>query len=150
MRYIMLISQDSIPVIIGPYEREFSRSVKVVELQKRDTQKFWYLDTTCEGGAHIFQPDPRYPIVIRKTRFQMDDGKAFPGYTDGNTWNGWEMPYFETKIAEQVVKAYDPHNEDHPADFVAASPKIDMTDPGTGKIKQVISIGGGGWCWDEA
>src|SRR4051794_26149106 len=28
------------------------------------------------------------------------------GWTDGSSWNGWEMPYFDRAGAEQVVEAF--------------------------------------------
>src|SRR5262245_374154 len=38
--------------------------------------------------------------------FCMDGTEGrFEGYTEGDTWNGWECPYFEFSEAQRVLKA---------------------------------------------
>lgn len=39
---------------------------------------------------------------------------TFPGYTNGDTWNGWACPYFERDIAEQVAEYWMEIHEDNP------------------------------------
>jgi hypothetical protein len=144
----MLIQEDGTPTIIGPYAEEFARSVKVADLQRIGRNNYYYLDSHGESGhCQMMQRDVHHPVVIRKTRFQIDGGRAFPGYTDGNTWNGWEMPYFELKIVKQVIKTYDPKGECID-DWIPSEP-ITLTDPATGHLVDVRGVGAGGWTWDE-
>ena len=40
---------------------------------------------------------------LRKTLFSYDDGETiFEGFTLGETWNGWAMPYFTLETAEAI------------------------------------------------
>ena len=45
--------------------------------------------------------------IYRKSRFYLEalDDKTFEGWTSGESWNGWEMPYFELKTAQSVLDA---------------------------------------------
>ena len=46
-----------------------------------------------------------------RVNFTMDSlpGKVYPGYTDGDDWNGWACPYFERPQAEAVLRASEPN-----------------------------------------
>lgn len=36
--------------------------------------------------------------------FTIDNTELYEGYTDGRTWNGWEMPWFKLDIALKVAE----------------------------------------------
>lgn len=38
-----------------------------------------------------------------KSKFQIDDGPIYEGYTNGNHWNGWACPYFTREVADQIA-----------------------------------------------
>lgn len=72
------------------------------------------------GGVQFVIPPediPRFSVVsemeripiYRKTHFGLEglDDLSFEGYTDESHWNGWEMPYFELKTAQNVLDALD-------------------------------------------
>ncbi|SAL76586.1 hypothetical protein AWB71_05273 [Caballeronia peredens] len=35
--------------------------------------------------------------------FNMDGGQEYQGITDGETWNGWEMPNFTFEVAKKLA-----------------------------------------------
>ena len=38
-----------------------------------------------------------------KMMFQIDGGKEYPGFSNGDRWNGWECPYFTFEVAKQIA-----------------------------------------------
>lgn len=100
---------------------------------------------------------------MRKNVFTLDGfAGAYIGYTDGSTWNGWAMPYFEKEEAMQVMQGFNecaqsPMQYDEIYDqfylFDEDNMEIDIwtrqkfiTDHG---IKYLYGIGAGAWTWDE-
>lgn len=45
---------------------------------------------------------------LRKAEFHIAShpDTTFPGYTKGDTWNGWACPYFEREVAEKIADHY--------------------------------------------
>lgn len=43
---------------------------------------------------------------MRKTRFCIEGGPPYVGYTDDQHWNGWAVPYFEKAVADRMVADY--------------------------------------------
>lgn len=41
---------------------------------------------------------------MRETKFQIEDGPIYEGYTKGNHWNGWACPYFTREVADQIAR----------------------------------------------
>lgn len=39
-----------------------------------------------------------------KSKFQIEDGPIYEGYTKGNHWNGWACPYFTREVADQIAR----------------------------------------------
>jgi hypothetical protein len=39
----------------------------------------------------------------RATEFEFDDGPSWPGFTTGQTWNGWACPFFTKEIAMHIL-----------------------------------------------
>lgn len=55
--------------------------------------------------------------MMCKTIFTIDGFvPAYIGYTDGDTWNGWDTPYFEVNEALQVMADYN-KNAENPMEY---------------------------------
>lgn len=118
----------------------------------------------------------RFP-TYRKAWFSFDDAEKpedyFVGWTNGERWNGWGMPYFEKAEAERVLAWHNARLEpaDQPKAYLNGDryffPSIDDTPgdpPHPGYDPQQISvetadaidyfgtyaIGAGSWCWNVA
>lgn len=86
---------------------------------------------------------------------------TYEGFTWGNTWNGWERPYFTIDVAHHLIDAMlrdcDVSYYDAEKDMFVV--KFDEEDCGEefygsdivyqGKTYHVYDIGNGSWCWDE-
>ena len=98
--------------------------------------------------------------MLRKTWFQIDglEGK-FEGYTKGQFWNGWAVPYFTNEVADEIMEAMsnDTNNvvQYHPrldaylvylegSDEIEEYPACEEIDD-----EALYSIGGGSWTWEE-
>jgi hypothetical protein len=68
-----------------------------------------------EGGFQVTVPaqdEPRFRLVadenaaalFQKGRFTLADGEAASeGWSNGELWNGWEMPRFERAVGERLL-----------------------------------------------
>lgn len=84
------------------------------------------------------------------------------GFSDGNRWNGWAMPYFEFDTAQAIAAEFEGedstlrYQKDIDA-FIYTSancPDAPEAYAGTwidieGKPMKVYPIGAGSWCWYE-
>lgn len=43
---------------------------------------------------------------MRATRFRIEGGPTFSGFSDDSTWNGWANPYFTLIVAQEVLDYY--------------------------------------------
>ena len=41
-----------------------------------------------------------------KSKFQIEDGPIYEGYTKGNHWNGWACPWFTKETALEIADAH--------------------------------------------
>lgn len=112
---------------------------------------------------HSIYKQERAAPGFRRAVFVGDwNEKPVPGFTDGNRWNGWAIPYFEFETAQEImaetgedpsVFRYDPeedafiyNNPDWPEEpEVYGATFIDID----GKPVKVYGIGAGFWCWYE-
>ncbi len=127
------------------------------------------------GGVQFIIPPeeiPRFMVVselektpvYRKTHFCLEglDEKTFEGWTSGESWNGWEMPYFELKTAQSVLEALgaiwtlqddknalkanlDPGNAVEEVEWQVES--LELPDGG---VVEAYPIGAGSLIWEEA
>lgn len=101
--------------------------------------------------------------TMRRATFGADwMNGTLPGYTDGKTWNGWAMPFFEFETAKKIladmgedesVLRYDPDQDafiytnhywpDEPNIYGSSFIEIE------GRTLKVYGLGAGFWCWDE-
>ena len=100
--------------------------------------------------------------MLKKNRFAIENLHPFDGYhQSSDLWNGWEKPYFEWGVAQEIVKwnnewngnkqlEADPKNqvivdwEDPEQPFEIAGEKM-ITEDGE---KVLYSLGTGWWIWD--
>jgi hypothetical protein len=56
---------------------------------------------------HLVPEEEKNVKIFRKTLFCLEglDDETFEGFTDGSSWNGWEMPAFTFKSAQSVLNA---------------------------------------------
>jgi hypothetical protein len=126
------------------------------------------------GGVQFTVPPedvPRFSVVsemektpvYRKTRFCLEglDDKSFEGWTCGESWNGWEMPYFELKTAQSVLDALGATST-FQDDKKALKANLDPSDPieeveweaellemPDGGVVEAYPIGAGSLIWEE-
>ena len=120
----------------------------------------------ADTGALIRPPAPG---PFRRSRFLIEDVQGpYEGYTNGETWNGWAVPYFEFEVARRVAADYVRAEEG--GDMPGASARYDewqdafvLNDPcyedeaayGALKIEvnrtevEVYPIGAREWTWEE-
>lgn len=91
------------------------------------------------------------------------DTELYPGYTFGDSWNGWATPHFTKEVAERVCAlaystgAYGGYDEAQDA-FVGVLEGVSPEDidvwPGQdivvdGQTVHVYPVGAWDWCWDS-
>ena len=122
------------------------------------------------GGFQLTVPaqdEPRFRVVVEgekaaalfhKGRFSLADGeRVFEGWSNGQLWNGWEMPRFEFAVCGEILKSLGDEQArfDEKADaFVTmtngeeeawAAEEITITD---GSRIKVYPVGAGSWIWE--
>lgn len=108
-----------------------------------------------------------FPRIFRKTHFEIDsfcvDGKQalFEGYTDDQTWNGWECPRFEKAEADRIMEAAKGYGQTVLFDEeTEVYTYVDADDPSmqeeyspadievNGETIKIWAIGAWCWVWD--
>lgn len=100
---------------------------------------------------------------FRKTKFEIENGNQYEGYTKGEHWNGWECPRFTKEVGLQIVEEI--NTFDSKAWFDESKDKfcfdLDNTGEdiyefegynikvGDGGTLHVYPIGAWCWIWDE-
>lgn len=99
--------------------------------------------------------------MLTKSKFQIEDGPIFEGYTKGDHWNGWECPYFDYDVAKKILSSdiycpdyfFDPIRKtflamDVNGDFEAFEGDVyEVADCGS---MVLYPIGTGSWIWSKA
>lgn len=96
----------------------------------------------------------------KESRFQIDGGPVFNGYTTGQHWNGWAMPYFTLEVGLEITKSHG--SDEYPARYDEATDTFvfEMGEDGPdlfkgqdididGQILHLYPIGAGYWIWDD-
>ncbi|WP_291566906.1 MULTISPECIES: hypothetical protein [unclassified Clostridium] len=96
---------------------------------------------------------------MKKSYFNIDNEKPYLGYTNGETWNGWECPYFTKQEADKIIsycveneiKAYFDISRDtyyiETSDVLEAYKGHDIVY--NNKTLHVYGIGSCVWCWTK-
>jgi len=86
--------------------------------------------------------------------FLFDEGKSIDGMTYGQTWNGWECPYFTPENAEKILSyftegylTYNAEKDVYQHDGYGDGKEIDIFEPVIIDGQKYYSIGGFNWCW---
>jgi hypothetical protein len=112
----------------------------------------------AEKKFRLVSLEEQNTAIWKRAEFSLEgEDESFAGWTDGEFWNGWAMPYFEFATAEKVVASllgangrYDAQSDS----FVTQGqdeeiwPAQNITLVGGQTIK-VYGIGAGSWTWDE-
>lgn len=108
-----------------------------------------------QGTRKIKRPEKK--LVAERGNFSIDGEDAKKGWTFGDSWNGFECPYFEKPEADMIAKEFGgrfengeylfPLDPDEPNGETEnfSSQEIDTTE---GK-KTVWAIGAWGWTWSD-
>ncbi len=92
--------------------------------------------------------------------FSIDGGKDYKGYSNGQTWNGWEMPYFTFEVANKIAEDMNAVTTEEKLVYDEASdtfiyqteyyPESDWERFEATEIdgKKLYGIGAGSWVWD--
>jgi hypothetical protein len=103
-------------------------------------------------------------VGMNKVRFYLDGFEGtFEGYTFGQRWNGWQVPYFTKEVGQAIMDEMnnDEGNTavyDEERDMFVVSNTYDdgteefpgMDIAGDGEILHLYPIGSGSWVWDIA
>ena len=99
--------------------------------------------------------------LFRRGRFSLGDSeRTFEGWSNGQLWNGWEMPRFEAGIGMEILEFLGSEGarfDGKTRAFVTASQEgeeetwpaeeITLTD---GSRIRAYPLGAGSWIWEEA
>ena len=107
---------------------------------------------------------PPPPVGFRSGRFRVDglDG-TYDGFTRGQTWNGFAVPYFPISEARRVADDYaaqPPGDGPYTAEYDAGRDLIRLYEPSSGEWDETPPVEVGGhslypvgahlWAWEEA
>lgn len=100
---------------------------------------------------------------MKKAKFDLDGPAVFEGYTNGDSWNGWECPAFTFEVASQIIQQqqvddntafYDERldsfivifqlTDDEPIVEVYKGALTEVD----GEEVMLYAIGSYGWCWN--
>jgi len=89
---------------------------------------------------------------VRKAEFHFDShpDTTFPGYTKGDTWNGWACPYFERKVAEEIVDMKIANGATEPSNFLQERDRLVESDKDLRKTKTAMKEAGPGFTEDRS
>ena len=90
------------------------------------------------------------PKIAKKIKVTIDDENSFYAWTFGDTWNGFEVPYFEKAEADKVAKSIGGSFDRVSRDFIFETffkSNVINTDEGQ---KEVWPIGAYSWTWEKA
>jgi hypothetical protein len=101
---------------------------------------------------------------MRKARFYLEGFEGtYEGYTFGQRWNGWAVPYFTKEVGQSIMDEMNTdegntavYDEERDM-FVVSNGYDDTTEEfpgmdiaGDGEILRLYPIGASSWVWDEA
>ena len=97
-------------------------------------------------------------VNLRKARFTIETfpGEVFDGYTDGEEWNGWAVPYFDVEQARQIAKIHEKSlsiksgYDESTDEFIFAFPGNPERYPSVlMQHKKLYPVGSSVWIWEE-
>ncbi len=117
-------------------------------IPEREVRRFRVVTDTDKGAA-----------LYRRGNFGIVDcDGAFPGWSNGETWNGWEKPRFDRETCEVILKWMERESARYDADrdaFITLNQDGDEeTWPGElttitdGSRIKAYALGAGAWTWE--
>ncbi len=99
-------------------------------------------------------------MTLKEANFEIDflEGRTFPGFTMGETWNGFAKPYFTSEQAQRLVVAWSSTGakafyDDQQGAFVfemsGAPDDIDVYTAEEINGQTFYPIGAGCWIWEQ-
>lgn len=91
---------------------------------------------------------------MKLSKFQINGGTVYSGFTNGNHWNGWACPWFTKEVANLIateVNADAPYTTmiyDNANDAFIYTNDTNETDVFKG-TNGLYPIGNGSWIWDD-
>lgn len=160
--YLLVDHPKKLPLVFGPFGLSHQRDMTAVSIHTDEENEpiesdLFMLNMMKDNTIKTVPYPHKFFEFLHcdKAWFTIEDGKKFPGYTDGAHWNGWAMPYFTREVAEQVLAYFgspNPEgtdNDDYEGYVFKEEESSIIIDPETRKPIQVWAIGSGGWCWEE-
>jgi hypothetical protein len=118
------------------------------------------ISTRSEAELRIVTVEEQSKPLWRRARFSLEGLEGgFEGWTTGKLWNGWDMPFFESKEAERLTAhltdSKPRFDEMRDAFITVAGDEEEVWAAETvellgGQTIKVYPIGAGSWCWEEA
>lgn len=128
-----------------------------------------YVLSDVRVDTYDLADDEAGPSPLRAATFRLDDvlgDQSFPGWTLGETWNGWACPYFSLEVAAQIAEqlcasgteetwTLDEESgtlysfEPDAAGPDAEGGDVSIWEPTTLHGERVIALGSGLWIWSE-
>ena len=108
-----------------------------------------------EVMPNLNAPKAKGDMYMFKSKFQIEDGPIYDGYTNGNHWNGWACPWFTKEVADQIameVNADAPYctmHYDKVNDAFVYKANGDDECVYKANEKGLYPIGNGYWRWDD-
>lgn len=102
-------------------------------------------------------------MAMERAEFTIGDSPLagpFAGYTKGEDWNGWEVPYFTREVGLEIVSAWRKGNPGHAAIYAPTADAflfevtdaVNQTDEYAGMdtdAGHLYAIGERYWCWER-
>ncbi len=99
-------------------------------------------------------------MILREANFRIDflEGHAFPGFTLGETWNGFAKPYFTFEQAQRLATAWSStgtkafYNDQQDAfvfEMSGAPDDMDIYPAEEINGQALYPIGAGSWIWEQ-
>lgn len=116
----------------------------------------------AETGERI--KAPAESRKLRLTQFAVDGLEGtFEGYTTGETWNGWAVPYFSLEEAQRIIADYvaQPPSPDGQTrgEYDSDSDVVRLYDPSADEWDEIVAVDVDGrtlypvgtryWTWEE-
>lgn len=133
-----------------------------------NSEKVQNLPITTEESIHHLPMDEQIKLLTRRleeiggskyraAEFEFDEGPSWPGFTKGETWNGWACPYFTKEVAMSILDWMgENNNEEYSLTYEVEEKMITIIETGYETEPYTIEENedgfynlGGSWTWSE-
>lgn len=147
---------------------DYKRVAEINVLEKHIVQVPFDREVYVADKIEIVKDNLEYKDIFfemaRKTKFAIEDGTEYEGFTYNRYWNGWDMPMFTKEVAEKILNELTNENEDWQANydneldtftFKYIADESQTIEQGhdilcdDGNVYHVYDIGAASWIWSE-